>query len=107
MNTRALATQLIYEVLTKGHSLSQMLPRFKNQCKHPQDGAFVQALAFGVIRWYPRLTFIANQLLQKPIKPKDIELLYLICIGIYQLMELKIAEHAAIAETVEAVKIFA
>ena len=105
MNTRALATQLIYEVLTKGHSLSQMLPRFKNQCQHPQDGAFVQALAFGVIRWYPRLTFIANQLLQKPIKPKDIELLYLICIGIYQLMELKIAEHAAIAETVEAVKI--
>lgn len=105
MNTRALATQLIHDVLTKKHSLSQVLPHFKKQCKNSEDGAFVQALAFGVIRWYPRLIFIANRLLKKPIKSKDIELLYLICVGLYQLIELRTAEHAAIAETVEAAKV--
>ncbi len=104
MNIRALTTKLIHEVLTKKHSLSQLLPTFKNQCKNTQDAAFLQALAFGVIRWYPRLLFITNQLLQKPIKQKNIELVYLICAGIYQLTEMRIAEHAVIHETVEAAK---
>ncbi len=105
MNTRALATQLIDEVLTKKRSLSQALPHFKNQCKNLQDGAFVQALAFGVIRWYPRLLFIVNRLLKKPIKQKDNVLLYLICVGLYQLIDMRIATHAAISETVKAAKV--
>lgn len=104
MNTRALASQLVYEVLQNGRSLSQVLPIFKSKCKNAQDGALVQAMAFGVIRWFPRLHFMINQLLQKPLKSKDSEILYLIAVGIYQLMDMQIAEHAAVSETVAATK---
>jgi 16S rRNA (cytosine967-C5)-methyltransferase len=104
MNTRALASQLVYEVLHNGRSLSQVLPIFKSKCKNSQDGALVQAMAFGVIRWFPRLHFIIHQLLQKPLKSKDSEVLYLIAVGLYQLMDMQIAEHAAVSETVAATK---
>jgi 16S rRNA (cytosine967-C5)-methyltransferase len=102
MNTRALATQAIHAVLTDGHSLSHCLPLFKKKCKTAENAAFLQALVFGVIRWYPRLEFIANQLLKKRIKQKDSDLLYLIAVGLYQLTDMHVPEHAVLAETVEA-----
>lgn len=105
MNTRALATQAIHAVLNDGRSLNQCLPLYKRKCKSVEDAAFLQALVFGVVRWYPRLEYIANQLLEKPIKQKDLDLLYLIAIGLYQLSDMHVAKHAAIAETVEAARI--
>lgn len=104
MNTRALATQLIYKVLTKGHSLTHALPAAKSQCHNKKDAAFVQALAFGVIRWYPKLNFLIKQILKKPIKPKDFALQYLIAVGLYQLLDLQTPPHAAISETVAAAR---
>ena len=105
MNTRALASQLMVEVLTDGHSLSQCLPKAKNLCKKPEDAAFLQALVFGTLRFYPRLAFISRQLLKKPIKLKEIDCYYLILIGLYQLVEMHVPPHAAIAETVEAARV--
>lgn len=104
-NTRALATQAIGAILTDGSSLSYCLPLTKKKCNNPEDAAFLQALVFGVIRWYPRLEFIANQLLEKTIKQKDNDLLYLIIIGLYQLTDMHVPEHAALAETVEAARV--
>ncbi len=105
MNTRALATQTIHAVLNDRRSLSQCLPLYKRKCKNADDTAFLQALVFGVIRWYPRLEYIANQLLEKPIKQKDHDVLYLIAVGLYQLSDMHVAKHAAIAETVEAARV--
>lgn len=105
MNIRALATQCITEVLKNGRSLRELLPQFKKRCERAEDAAFFQALVFGVMRWYPRLAFIANQLLSKAIKAKDLELLYLISVGLYQLREMRIPAHAALAETVEAARV--
>jgi 16S rRNA (cytosine967-C5)-methyltransferase len=105
MNTRALATQAVHAVLTDGYSLSHCLPLFKNKCKTAEDAAFLQALVFGVIRWYPRLEFFANQLLKKPVKQKDNDLLHLIAVGLYQLTDMHVPEHAALAETVEAARL--
>jgi len=105
INIRALATEVLVEVLSKQQALTQVLPPFKAQCHDPQNAAFLQALCFGVLRTYPRLCFIANQLLKTPLKQKEIELLYLICVGLYQLIELRTPPHAAISETVEATRI--
>lgn len=103
--TRVLATQLITAVLRDKQSLNPLLPIFKKKCQTDQDAAFMQAVVFGVLRWYPRLAFVANQFLDKPMKPKDIEIFYLVCVGLYQLMEMRVPEHAAISETVQASKI--
>lgn len=104
-NIRALTTQLLGQILNDGRSLSQALPHFRNQCQTPQDAAFLQALVYGVLRFYPRLCFICDQLLQKPIKTKEIDLYYLAVIGLYQLMFMSIAPHAIISETVEAARV--
>jgi 16S rRNA (cytosine967-C5)-methyltransferase len=105
MNTRLIATQILKGVLRDKRSLNEVLAEGKSKCKTTQDQALVQALCFGVLRWYPKLYFISTQLLQKPLKPKDQDLLYLICVGLYQLIEMRIPDHAAISETVEATRL--
>lgn len=104
MNARAIATLALTEVLLKKQSLTLILPQFKKLCTKSQDAAFVQTLCFGVLRFYPRLKFLASQLLKQPFKNKDEDLLILICVGLYQIMELKTPTHAAISETVEATR---
>lgn len=105
MNTRLIATQMLKSVLQDKRSLNEVLPEGKSKCKNTQDQSLVQALCFGVLRWYPKLCFISTQLLQRPLKPKDQDLLYLICVGLYQLIEMRIPDHAAISETVEAARL--
>lgn len=102
MNSRAIATQALAAVLCNKQSLTQILPQYKKLCKKPEDGAFVQVLCFGVLRFYPRLNLVASQLLKTPLKNKDQDILLLICVGLYQLIDLNTPPHAAISETVEA-----
>ena len=53
-----------------------------------------------MLRYYPRLAYLAAQLLNKPLKRKDLDVHQLILIGLYQLIYLKVPAHAAVAETV-------
>jgi 16S rRNA (cytosine967-C5)-methyltransferase len=48
--------------------------------------------------------WIIHSLLTTKIKPKDMAILPLMAVGLYQLMEMRVAEHAAIKETVEITK---
>lgn len=61
----------------------------------------VQELCYGVLRWWLRLRWMANSLLERPLKQRDKDLEVLILIGIYQLLYMRIPTHAAVAETVE------
>lgn len=67
-----------------------------------KDRAFVQALCYGVCRYYHRLDFILSQLLDKPLKDLDIKALALI--GLYQLQFMRVKPHAAVSETVAAAR---
>jgi 16S rRNA (cytosine967-C5)-methyltransferase len=62
-------------------------------------------LCYGVLRYYPRLAYLAAQLLNKPLKRKDLDVQQLILIGLYQLAYLKVPAHAAVAETVAATRL--
>lgn len=104
LNTRAVAAQILTCVFKERKTLTEAVSTFKNASKDPKDNAFIQALVFGVLRDYPRLQFIADQLLQSPLKAKEQILLYLIYIGLYQLYGMRVSDHAAISETVEAAK---
>lgn len=66
------------------------------------NAALVQELCFGVCRWYHRLDFFAQHLLEKPLRTKDTDVRCLILLGLYQLFFLRIADHAAVNETVAA-----
>lgn len=102
VNLRGLAAQVISEVLEQHRSLSDVMPRYKKKCKNNEDASLLQAITFGVLRFYPRFEFIAEKLLKKPFKSKDNIVLYLIIIGIYQLADLRIPDYATLSETVEA-----
>ena len=65
-----------------------------------RDRGLTQDLAFGTARWQPRLSALANKLLQKPFKAADADVEALLLVGLYQLLYTRIPAHAAIGETV-------
>ncbi len=102
-NARALAGAVITQVVRDGRSLSQVLPAQLDQAADA-DRALVQELSYGVLRWRLRLEAILRQLLKQAPKRKDQDIVSLLWVGLYQLTYTDIAAHAAVHETVEAVR---
>lgn len=105
MNLRVTAASIINDVL-EGASLSDALPKHTAKITDARDQAFLQALVYGVCRWYFRLDAIVKMLLDKPLKEKDRDIYCLMLVGLYQLIEMRVPPHAAVAETVDATKSF-
>ena len=99
-NVRLVAAEAIGQVL-RGRSLSAVLPKYSEKVADTDQALFKQ-LCFGTLRWYPQLQAIVNHLMSKPIKDKEREIQALLACGIYQLMYMRVADHAAINETVAA-----
>jgi 16S rRNA (cytosine967-C5)-methyltransferase len=101
-NPRAIATKVLLQVIDEGRSLTSALANADLQ--HTQAN-LVKELCFGVCRWYDRLTMLANALLGKPPRAKDLDVYLLILVGLYQILYLRVPEHAAVTETVEATRV--
>lgn len=101
-NLRLIAARVI-DAVTNGHSLAVCLPEALDKINEPRDRAFVQALCYGVCRYYFRLDVVLSHLMQKPMKAKDSDVHALMMVGLYQLMNMQIPPHAAVSETVNAV----
>ncbi|MCD4864087.1 16S rRNA (cytosine(967)-C(5))-methyltransferase RsmB [Pseudomonas sp. PLB05] len=99
MNPRLAATRALAAVLAGRASLGSSLPEQLAKVD-PRDRALAQDLAFGTARWQPRLSLLAEKLMQKPFKAGDRDLEALLLIGLYQLFHTRIPAHAAIGETV-------
>lgn len=97
------AAALCLSEVVKGASLSQQIPLWEPQVIQ-RDRALFRQLCYGVLRHYPRLEAYAKQLLRKPFKEKDTDILQLILMGIYQLSETRIPDHAAVSATVAVTK---
>lgn len=100
-NVRAAAAKVLTQVLDKGVSLSDALPKAQQQVAE-KDGALLQEMCFGVLRHFPLYDAITNELLSKKLKGKQRVFHHLINVGLYQLDKMRIPEHAAVAETVQA-----
>lgn len=103
MNPRATAAKAITSVIAEGKSLSVALPAAVKDLT-PKERPLVQELCYGVLRWYPRLEAIAALLLRKPLKGRDADVQNLLLTGLYQLLFLNVPPHAAVHETVDAVR---
>ncbi|WP_369809165.1 transcription antitermination factor NusB [Oceanicoccus sp. KOV_DT_Chl] len=99
---RAAAARCLAAV-ANGSSLSQQIPLFEQPVSE-RDRPLFRQLCYGVLRFYPKLLAISQQLLKKPMKEKDHDVLMLILLGIYQLSETRIPDHAAVSATVNAIK---
>ncbi len=99
MNPRLAAARALAAVLTGKASLNSSLPLQLDKVE-ARDRGFTQDLAFGTARWQPRLSALAEKLLQKPFKAADADVEALLLVGLYQLLYTRVPAHAAISETV-------
>jgi 16S rRNA (cytosine967-C5)-methyltransferase len=99
MNPRLAAARALAAVLNGKASLNSALPREMEKVEG-RDRGLTQDLAFGTARWEPRLSALAERLLQKPFKAADADVQALLLVGLYQLLYTRIPPHAAIGETV-------
>ena len=99
MNPRLAAAKALTAVLNGKASLNSSLPLQLDKVE-ARDRGLTQDLAFGTARWQPRLSALANKLLQKPFKVADADVEALLLVGLYQLLYTRIPAHAAIGETV-------
>jgi 16S rRNA (cytosine967-C5)-methyltransferase len=100
ISVRLAATQIITRILQGQGSLSSLLAPAQSKIPE-QDKSLLQQLCFGACRYYPQLDLILAQLLEKPLRNKDLDIKALLIIGLYQLQHTRVADHAAISETVE------
>lgn len=84
-------------------SLTRLLPEAQSQVAQSEK-AQLQAWCFGWCRWTHQLAGIADQLLDKPLKAKDLDVYLLVQLGIFQIMHTPVASHAAVDETVKVTK---
>ncbi|WP_180374194.1 16S rRNA (cytosine(967)-C(5))-methyltransferase RsmB [Rodentibacter ratti] len=103
LSSRAVAAQVILQVLDEGKSLSSLIPDVQSTLK-AQDLPLLQEICFGVCRVLPRLEQIIQRLVDKPLKGKTRIVHCLLLVGLYQLLYMRIPTHAAVDEVVNATK---
>ena len=81
-NTRAVAVHTLLSMLEQGRSMDKTLKGLPSP--------LLRELVYGVARWYWRLKAYADQLLQKPLRAKDSDVMMLILVGLYQLAHLRV-----------------
>lgn len=97
-NPRVTAARVVEAVLS-GRSLSEVIPQHLSNLDQERDRSLAQELSYGTLRFYPRLEKLIGGLLKKPLKKKDRDILALLLIGAYQLLYMRVADHAAVNET--------
>jgi 16S rRNA (cytosine967-C5)-methyltransferase len=102
---RLLAFELVMQVNQEGAFANIRLPELLSKSKLDlADRAFCTELSYGTLRLQGRHDYIATKYLDRPIQEIDSKIINLIRIGIHQLTKMRVAQHAAVSETVEVAK---
>ena len=102
MQARAQAAAVLTDILTRHQAITTVLPPHLEHLSHEKDGALVQELSYGVMRWYYRLEAVLTCMMTRELKLKHTDIKHLLMIGLYQFDFLHIPEHAVVSETVSA-----
>ncbi|WP_299871874.1 16S rRNA (cytosine(967)-C(5))-methyltransferase RsmB [uncultured Cocleimonas sp.] len=96
VNPRVAAARILQSVIYNGESLSTALS--------DNDSPMVSDLCYGSLRWHEPLSALISILMSKSLKKKDKDVECLIRVGLYQIIYQKTPDHAAVGETVSALK---
>ena len=100
---RAEAARTVDAVVARGRSLDDALA--EADLRTPAaDRPLLRMLCYGVLRSHWRLKSLAAGLLERPLKSRDSVIDSLIAIGLFQLTESRIPDHAAVSLTVDATR---
>jgi 16S rRNA (cytosine967-C5)-methyltransferase len=101
---RADAARIVHAVRADGRSLTEARAA-STGAADARDDALLGELSFGTLRLLPRLEVLAERLLRRPLKPADRIIESLLLVGLYQLIALRIPDHAAVSATVAATRL--
>lgn len=99
-DARGAALQVLRAVLGQRRSLNDALEEPLAGLPDRRERALAQTLCYSVLRFLPRLRACLKPLLRKPLKAKDLDVEILLLLGLVQILELRIPEHAAVGATV-------
>jgi 16S rRNA (cytosine967-C5)-methyltransferase len=100
---RAVAAEIVDAVVNGGRSLDAVIR--DNETRLPaSERALLRMLCFGTLRQHWRLQSWIAQLVSKPLRKRDSVINSLLAIGLYQLAEMRIPDHAVVSETVQATR---
>ena len=102
MRARDAALEALRAVTLGGRSLNEALPAALEGVDEARERAFASEIAYGVLRWLPRLHHLLGLLTERPLRERDSDVRILLLVGLYQLLHTRVPPHAAVSETVAA-----
>ena len=104
VSSRLQALWWLSSVIKDGRSVNDVLSIKLKKSADLSDFPFAKQLLFGSLRYFHQIKAILDQLLEKQLKQKDLDVYSILIIGVYQLRHLSVPDHAAISESVELAK---
>lgn len=101
---RASAASAVDAVVSHGRSLDAALMDVEQRVP-ANDRPLLKMLCYGVLRFHWQLREELGVLLDRPLKRRDSIIESLLAIGIYQLRDTRVPDHAAVSMTVEAARL--
>jgi len=106
--TRLLVFDLLSQVNREGAYANIRLPDLLSKSKlNAKDRALATEMAYGTLRMQGLLDHIAGKFTDRPFNELDPKIQDLLRMGIYQLTQMRIPDHAAVGETVEVARMVA
>ena len=99
---RAAAATVLAQVL-EGSTLDTPLAQAAATVPE-RDRPLLAQLCYGTLRLAPRLQGLLQQLVEKPLRERDRDIQALLMLGLYQLSDSRVPDHAAVAASVEATR---
>jgi 16S rRNA (cytosine967-C5)-methyltransferase len=101
---RAEAAKAVDAVVAQGRSLDAVFRELEEHI-HQADLPLVKMLCYGTLRHHFRLRADLGKLLDRPLKARDSVIESLLAVGLFQLSDTRIPDHAAVSMTVEAARL--
>lgn len=101
---RAVAAEIVDAVVHGGRSLDTTIAEMETRIDG-RDRSLLRMLAFGSLRQYWRLKSYIDALVEKPLRKRDRVIESLLAVGLYQIENMRIPDHAVLSETVEAARV--
>ena len=100
---RAVSAEVVDAVVYGGESLDAAITKNEQRIQ-ATDRPLLRMLCYGCLRNHWRLQGWLSQLISKPLRKRDRVVSALLAIGLYQITEMRIPDHAVVSETVDAVR---
>jgi 16S rRNA (cytosine967-C5)-methyltransferase len=98
------AAKAVSKVVRDGRNLTEVLKESlrRQSGLNPQERGALQDLCYGTLRYYSRLTYILDSLLERPVRESPLRCLLLV--ALYQLQHTRAGQHAIVDQAVRATK---